>query len=111
MQAARRGEDSTGTRRRGGSGLGLRGGRGSPGDALHGGGDSKIGADGVAQTRGRGTQRLGQGAVWHCLIAWGGVLGGRQWLEVWFDGEVLSLAGADGVGTRVKLSDRRLGDG
>jgi hypothetical protein len=49
--------------------------------------------------------------VWHCLIAWGGVLGGRQRLEVWFDGEVLSLAGADGAGTRVKLSDRRLGDG
>jgi hypothetical protein len=28
-----------------------------------------------------------------------------------FDGEVLSLAGADGAGTQVKLSDWRLGDG
>jgi hypothetical protein len=35
-----------GTRLRGGSGLGLTGGRGSPGDTLHGGGDSKTGANG-----------------------------------------------------------------
>jgi hypothetical protein len=49
--------------------------------------------------------------MWHCLIAWGGALGVGQRLEVRFDGEVLSLAGADGAGTQVKLSDWRLGDG
>jgi hypothetical protein len=58
-----------------------------------------------------GARRLGQGAVWRCLIAWGGTLGGGQRLEARFDSEVLSLAGADGAGTRVKLSDRWLGDG
>jgi hypothetical protein len=46
MPLARRGrEDSTGTRWRGDLGLGLRGERGSPGDALHGGGDSRTGID------------------------------------------------------------------
>jgi hypothetical protein len=29
----------------------------------------------VARTRGRGARRLGRGAAWRCLIAWGGTLG------------------------------------
>jgi hypothetical protein len=65
----------------------------------------------VARTRGRGARRLGWGAAWRYHIAWGGALGGRQRLEAWFNGEVLSPAGVDGADTRVKLSDRRLGDG
>jgi hypothetical protein len=65
----------------------------------------------VAQTRGRGAQRLGRGDVWCYLIAWGGALGDEQRLEAWFNSEVLSLARADSAGTRVKLRDRRLGDG
>jgi hypothetical protein len=49
--------------------------------------------------------------MWHCLIAWGGALGGGQRLEARFDSEVLSPIGEDGAGTWVKLSDRRLLDG
>jgi hypothetical protein len=37
-------------------------------------------------------------------------VGGLQ-LEAHFDSEVLSPTAADGAGTRVKLRDRRLGDG
>jgi hypothetical protein len=47
MPAVRRGgEDSMGTRWRSDPGFGLRGERGSPGDTLHGGGNSKMGAGG-----------------------------------------------------------------
>jgi hypothetical protein len=64
----------------------------------------------VAQTRGRGARRLGQGAAWRCLIAWGGALGGGQRLEAWFDGEVLL---AEAAASRVlwALLTRRLEDG
>jgi hypothetical protein len=90
MPVARRGgEDSTDIRWCGDSGLGLRG------KEAHRLTLSTVVATqirtstAVARTRGRGAQWLSWGAVWHCLIAWGGTLGGGQWLEAWFDGEVL----------------------
>jgi hypothetical protein len=112
MPMARQGgENSMGTRRRGDSGLGLRGGRCSPGDALHSGGDSKMGAGGGSSDQRSRRPAAGSRscvALPHSLgrCAWGG-----QLLEARFDGEVLSPAGKNGAGTCVKLSDRRLGDG
>jgi hypothetical protein len=70
----RGGEDTMGTRRRGGLGLGLRGGRGSPGDAVHGGGDSKMGTGGGSSDQRRPMVGLGSYvALSHSLgrCAWG----------------------------------------
>jgi hypothetical protein len=64
----------------------------------------------IARTRGRGARRLGRGAPWRCLIAWGGALGGGQRLEAWFDGEMI-LAEVMASQVLWALLARRLEDG
>jgi hypothetical protein len=79
--ARRGGEVSMETRWCSDSGLGLRGERGSPADALHGGGDSKMGADSGSSDQGSRRPTAGLGS---CLVlphslgrhAWGRTVAG-----------------------------------
>jgi hypothetical protein len=79
--ARRGGEVSMETRWCGDSGLGLRGERGSPADALHSGGDSKMGADSGSSDQGSRRPTAGLGsclALPHSLgrHAWGRTVAG-----------------------------------